>query len=171
MRRRCSKMNFCLTQPTFKILKPSLNIIRIKVEPNPNLIKTWDPRTRTVRSTVLLNSINLEIMIHVVTGLKIFETSWNFNRNSGPWITDFVTQTLPIFFSDSLIGNHVTPEKETKVQKLKKDGASEFKKIKISDSQYVFTMGQIEKAEEKLNNFIKGLPTHFLGKGVGGNNT
>ena len=67
----------------------------------------------------------------------------------------------PDFFSDSLIGNHVTPEKETKVQKLKKDGASEFKKIKISDSQYVFTMGQIEKTEEKLNNFIKGKPTHF----------
>ena len=83
------------------------------------------------------------------------------NHNSGPWIPDFLTQTLPIF-SDSLIGNHVTPEKETKVQKLKKDGASEFKKIKISDSQYVFTMGQIEKAEEKLNNFIKGQPTHFL---------
>ena len=70
-----------------------------------------------------------------------------------PW---FPTPNLTRFHSDSLIGNHVTPEKETKVQKLKKDGASEFKKIKISDSQYVFTMGQIEKAEEKLNNFIKG---------------
>ena len=78
------------------------------------------------------------------------------DRNPSSWIPDFVTQTLTHFSSDSLIGNHVTPEKETKVQKLKKDGASEFKKIKISDSQYVFTMGQIEKAEEKLNNFIKG---------------
>ena len=72
-----------------------------------------------------------------------------------------MAQTVTQIFSDSLIGNHVTPEKETKVQKLKKDGASEFKKIKISDSQYVFTMGQIEKTEEKLNNFIKGKPTHF----------
>ena len=71
-------------------------------------------------------------------------------------------QNLTHFYLDSLIGNHVTPEKETKVQKLKKDGASEFKKIKISDSQYVFMMGQIEKTEEKLNNFIKGKPTHFL---------
>ena len=85
--------------------------------------------------------------------MKIFKARkiWT-NRNPGPWIPDFLTR----FYSDSLIGNHVTPEKETKVQKIKKDGASEFKKIKISDSQYVFTMGQIEKAEEKLNNFIKG---------------
>lgn len=56
---------------------------------------------------------------------------------------------------DSLVGNHVTPEKDGKAHKLKKDGAPELKRIKISDSQYVIRMSQIEKAEEKITKFIK----------------
>ena len=154
MRRRYSRINSCLSHIRETKTKPKNSFTRKNLNPNQiwSKLRIHGPGRGGPRSH------EKQKVIGIRTGK--FSDLVKF----GPLVIlvhGSLTQTLPIF-SDSLIGNHVTPEKETKVQKLKKDGASEFKKIKISDSQYVFTMGQIEKAEEKLNNFIKGQPTHFL---------